>query len=109
MIDGEVEEIIRGLIDRAKNGDFRAQKLLLERMLPPLRSRAPTIGLPLIETPSEIVTAYSVVWAAVREGQLTLEDAERLVRLLEAKQKAIETSELAAEVERIKEHLELVR
>ncbi len=74
-------------------------------------SFAPTkIGpgrLPSIETPADISKAYDQIWSAVGAGEITLDEMERLSAFLEAKQKAIESVELVARLEKIGKFAEL--
>jgi len=107
LIEGEAEEIIGKLIEQAKDGDFASQKFIVERLLPLARSRTIRIALPNIDTPSDIVKAHDVIWAAVGAGQITLGDAADLHRLLEGKRQAFETADLAAMSEQLKEHMRI--
>jgi len=107
LIEGDAEEIILALIKKAKGGHFPAQKFLVERFLPPMRSRPISIGLPSIETPADIAKAIDQIWSAVGVGEITLDEAQQLLGLLDAKRRAISTADLAAEIEQIKEHMEI--
>jgi len=102
MVEDDVEAIIGGLVEKAKGGDFQAQKFLAERLLPRKRSRPLSIPLPVIETAADIVVAIDQIWSAVGLGMITPDESDQLLRLLEAKRKSIETVELAAELEQIK-------
>jgi len=105
LIDGKSEEIARALIKRAVKGDFQAEKFCLERLLPPQRSRPVTIALPNIESAEDILNAIDKIWAALSDGELTLDEATTLEDFVDAKREAIETVELASELERLNKHL----
>ena len=107
MLGGEIEDIIRQLIKAAKGGDIQASKFIVGRILPPTRSAPIEISLPSIESPGDIVDAHSIIWSAVGAGDITLDEAQSLTDFLEAKRKAIETTELTAEIERVKEYIRL--
>lgn len=107
LIDGKSEEIALALIKRAVKGDFPAVKFCLERLLPPQRSRPITVALPNIESAEDIRNAIDKIWAALSDGELTLDEATSLKDFINAKREAIETGELASELERLKKHLGL--
>ncbi len=107
LIDGKSEEIARAVIKRAIKGDFQAEKFCLERLLPPQRSRPVTVELPNIETAEDIQKAIDKIWTALSDGELTLDEATSLKDFVNAKREAIETAELASELEQIKKHLGL--
>ena len=96
MFGDETEDLARQLIEAGKGGDIQALKFIMGRILPPMRSAPIEISLPNIEVPSDIVDAHSVVWSAMRAGDITLDEAQSLTDILEAKRKAIETTEIAA-------------
>jgi Family of unknown function (DUF5681) len=109
IVDDEAGAIARKLIDQAKEGEPYALKLVIDRVLPRLRSRPITFPLPQINGPGDILKAHKVVLAAVGAGEITPDEAATVTGLLEATQKAIETTEMAADIERIMLHLELGR
>jgi len=101
-----LSEVIAALHKAAVDeGDVQAQKFLVSRFLPAARSQPLQFELPPIKTPSDIVTAFDAIWAAVGAGEISLEDMDRLRFFLEAKLKAIEGTELAAKIERIERHM----
>ena len=105
LIDGKSEEIARAVIKRAIKGDFQAEKFCLERLLPPQRSRPVTVELPNIETAEDIQKAIDKIWTALSDGELTLDEATSLKDFVNSKREAIETAELASELEQIRKHL----
>ena len=105
LIDGKSEEIVRAVIKRAVKGDFQAEKFCLERLLPPQRSRPVTVELPNIETAEDIQKAIDKIWTALSDGELTLDEATSLKDFVNSKREAIETAELASELEQIRKHL----
>jgi hypothetical protein len=102
LLQGEAESLVRMLIDRAKAGDMAALKICIDRLLPPCRSQPLSLQLPPIETPKDISRAHDFLWAAVGAGELGAQDLNRLTALLDGKLKAIETTDMAEEIERIK-------
>ena len=109
LLENDAEEIVTAIIEKAKAGDSTAQRLCFERIMPPMRSSVIQIDLPKLETAQDIMEGYDVLFDALGRGNLTLEELDRLSDVLENKRKAIETVVLAEEMDRIKEHVGLLR
>ncbi len=107
FLDDHCEEILEKVLQLALEGDRAVLKLLLERMLPPRRGRLIQFELSKTETAEQISTAYDEVMAAVADSIITIEDATDISRLLDGKLKALEMTELAAEMRDIKQHLRI--
>ncbi len=101
LLDGEAEEITRKAIELAKDGNLVALRLCLERILPPRRSRAIRLELSPLETPSDLPAVHDQILSAVTEGLITVDEAQAISSLLEAKRRAIETADLAKRLELI--------
>jgi len=104
VMEGDLKEVIGAVKSAALDGDVQAQKFYISRFVPPARSAPVQIELPPINTPTDILSAFDWIWAAVGAGEITLDDMDRLRVLLEARLKAIEVVELAARIERLEEH-----
>jgi hypothetical protein len=96
LLDGEGEAITRKAIEKALEGDTAALRLCLERIYPPRKSRPIALALPKIETPDDISKAQGTVIGAMAVGDITPEEANVVVGVLEAKRRSIETCELEA-------------
>ena len=107
LLQDEAENLTRTLINIAKAGDMAALKICMDRFLPPCRSQTLSLKLPPIETTDDIRQAYDFLWSAVGAGELSPQELSRLMGLLEGKLKAIETHQLADELEKIKAHLKI--
>ena len=78
-----VEDILKEVVGRAKEGEKNAMRLCMERMLAPKRERPVAIDLPVIETPADARKALAVVTAELAEGDLTITEATRLIGLIQ--------------------------
>ena len=107
LLENGAEEIVAAIIEKAKAGDSTAQRLCMKRIMPPIRSSVIQIVLPKLETPQDILKGYDSLFDALGQGDLTLEELDRLSDILENRRKAIETVVLAEEMERIKKHVGL--
>ena len=72
-----------------------------------MRSSIIQLDLPKLETPQDILKGYDALIEFLGQGDLTLEELDRLSDILENRRKAIETVVLAEEMERIKKHVGL--
>src|SRR6266852_982868 len=78
LLDGEAETITRKAIDMAKNGDLKAVRLCLERLLPARKERPVSIELPALNTPADAVAAAAAIVGAVAAGDLSPSEAVEL-------------------------------
>jgi Family of unknown function (DUF5681) len=78
-----VEDILKEVVGRAKEGEKNAMRLCMERMLAPKRERPVVIDLPVIETPADARKALAVVTTELAEGNLTITEATRLIGLIQ--------------------------
>jgi hypothetical protein len=98
LLDAEGEEITRKAIELAKFGDATALRLVLERLIPPVKERRLALELPKVETPAGFTGAIGAVLQAVGTGKITPGEGQALAGLLEAQRKNIETLELEARI-----------
>jgi tellurite resistance protein len=99
LMESEVEEVVRSVIDAAKGGDMTAARVVIERILPARKSRTVNLDLPKIQNPDDVVQAMSAVVAAVADGEIDPDEAETVARVIEVKRRSLETANLE---ERIK-------
>ncbi|ATQ68734.1 DUF5681 domain-containing protein [Methylosinus trichosporium] len=103
LLDGEAEKLTRKAIELALDGDGVALRLCLERIAPPRKDRPVGFPLPNIERPADAVAASAAILAAVAQGDLTPDEAERVLRLLAEHVKIVETTELEERLKRLEE------
>lgn len=91
----------------AKSGDTTALRLVLERLMPPLRARAEPITFKLTgETHTE---QSHTVLAAMSAGQLTPDQAAKMLDALAVATKIREVDELAARCAELEAELAVLR
>jgi hypothetical protein len=105
LLDEEGEAITRKAVERAKEGDPAALRLVLERLIPPVRERRLALDLPRVETPAGVTAAIGAVLEAVGAGKITPGEGQALAGLLEAQRKNLETLELEARIAAIEESI----
>lgn len=96
-LSGDVPEILAGLILAAKGGDVQAARLILERILPPVKAveQSVTLQLPKDGTLSSLGRA---VLKGVAEGQLAPGQGVMLLGSIGTLARVVEIDELAARV-----------
>ena len=96
----DVPEILAGLVLAAKGGDVQAARLILERILPPVKpiEQAVALQLPVDGT---LTAKASAVLSAAAAGDLAPGQAAQLIAALGTLAKISEVDELAARIERL--------
>jgi Family of unknown function (DUF5681) len=103
LLDGEAEGLLRKAIELALAGDVAALRLLVDRILPPLRDRPVSFSLPPLSTPADAIAAMAAIATAVSEGNLTPGEAAEISALVVNVVKAIEVAEIDARVRTLEE------
>jgi hypothetical protein len=96
LIDGEAEAVTRRIIEQAKAGEPHAQRLFMDRVLPPRRERYLQFDLPELKTPEHAPLAMAAVIRAVAEGQITLGEANEFAKLVQTYIQSLEVTEFAS-------------
>ena len=94
MLEGDHERLTRKAIDMALEGDGPALRLCLDRLAPPRKDAPISFALPPVSTAADIVVASTSVLAAVSEGEITPDEAGRVMALLTAHRAIIEVGDL---------------
>ena len=97
---GDVPEILAGLVLAAKGGDVQAARLILERILPPVKPIEQAVALQLPEGGTLTAKATAVLSAAAA-GDLPPGQAAQLIAALGTLAKISEVDELAARIEKL--------
>ena len=99
-IAAEVPEILAKLVQAAKAGDIQAARLVLERVLPPIKAteQSAPITLPIDGTLTAKATA---VLAATAAGQLAPGQAAQFMAALSAMAKIAEVDELETRITKL--------
>ena|ERR1700686_1515985 len=93
LIGNEAEDVIRVLVEAARNGNVSAAKVLLDRILPPARAGTGDVELPL---PSEqpLTAAADALIRAVSNGELAPSDAALIGTVLKTRAELTDLAEL---------------
>lgn len=98
LLEGEHEALTRKAIDKALEGDGMALRLCLDRIAPPRKDAPITFDLPPIKTAEDAISASSALLGAVAQGEVTPDEAGRVMSLLSGHRQLVETADLEARI-----------
>ncbi len=98
LLDGQHEALTKAAINKALEGDTTALRLCLDRIAPPRKDSPVTFTLPRIKSATDAVEASSALLAAVASGEVTPDEAGRVMALLTAHKAMVETGDLEARI-----------
>jgi hypothetical protein len=99
LLEGQHAALTQKAIDLALQGDGPALRLCLDRIAPVRKDAPLTFELPPITTAADTVTASSSLMAAVAGGEVTPDEAGRVMALLTAHRSLVEASEIERRLE----------
>ena len=103
LLDGEAETLTRRAIEKAKEGDSIALRLVLERIIPPRRERPIRIDLPALTSAADLTAAFAAVASAVAQGEITAGEGADVSSVLNAFMRAHELLEIEARLRKLEE------
>lgn len=95
------------VLTAAKKGDMQACRLILERLVPPIKPTAETVCFELDDT--DLPSAAKSILRAVAAGELPPDQGKALIEGLGAVARVIEVAELQKAVEELREQMEGMR
>jgi hypothetical protein len=98
LADGELEGIVKQVIEDAKAGDAKAREIVLARAWPARKSRRVQLDLPDVKSAEDIASAMGAVTRAVAEGEITPDEGQAVAAILESQRKAIELADIERRV-----------
>ncbi|MCB2052089.1 MAG: hypothetical protein KDE63_11745 [Novosphingobium sp.] len=98
MLDGQHEALTQAAISKALEGDTAALRLCLDRIAPPRKDAPVSFELPPIKSVADAVEASSALLAAVADGDVTPDEAGRVMALLTSHKAMVETGDLEVRI-----------
>lgn len=89
----EIQEICGSVIAQAKAGNMQAAKIILDRLLPPIKDKPIRIDLPKITSSNDLVRAIECITFAVGSGQISPLEGEAIARIIDIHIKTLELNE----------------
>ena len=99
LLEGQHEALTQKAVKKALEGDMTAMRLCLDRLAPPRKDAPIAFDLPAIKTAADTVSASSSLLDAVATGDVTPDEAGRVMALLSAHKALVETGELERRIE----------
>jgi len=98
LLEGQHEALTQAAINKALEGDGVALRLCLDRLAPPRKDAPVSFDLPPITTAADTVAASSALLDAVAAGEVTPDEAGRVMALLTAHKSLVEAGDLEARI-----------
>jgi len=99
LLEGEADALTRKAIEMAKDGDGPALRMCLDRLAPPRKDSPVCFDLPSIKSVADAVEASSALLSAVASGDVTPDEAARIMSLLTSHKVLVETGEFERRLE----------
>ena len=96
----DVPDILAGLVMAAKGGDVQAARLILERILPPVKAIEQAVELPLPDG-GTLTAQGRAVLSAVAMGELAPGQGAQLLAAISSLARVTELDELTARLEKL--------
>jgi hypothetical protein len=98
LMEGQADALTQTAIRKALEGDGVALRLCLERLAPPRKDTPIAFALPPIKTALDTVAASASLLDAVAAGEVTPDEAGRVMALLTAHKALVEAGDLEARI-----------
>jgi hypothetical protein len=102
MKEGDVELLVKRLIDNACLGNGAAIRAVFDRLFPKRRGAPVAFTLPPVRTAADVPTAYAAICDGVTNNELAPNEAETLIRSVQIMGRSLVEAEAAVEVLRIR-------
>ena len=99
LLEGEADALTRKAIEMAKEGDGPALRMCLDRLAPPRKDAPVCFDLSPIKSVADAVEASSALLSAVAGGDVTPDEAARIMSLLTSHKILVETGEFERRLE----------
>jgi len=93
LLEGQHAALTQKAIDKALEGDTVALRLCLDRLAPPRKDAPIVFELPPISSAADIVASSSSLLASVAAGEVTPDEAGRVMALLAAHRLIVEAGD----------------
>ncbi|MBV4522597.1 hypothetical protein KVG88_21255 [Pseudomonas sp. SWRI74] len=97
------EAVTRKILAAAKKGDMQACRLILERLVPPMKPTSEPVQFDLDDT--DLPSAARSIMRAVADGQLAPDQGKSLIDGLGAVARVIEVTELQKAIEELRQQI----
>lgn len=99
LIGDQHAELTKAAIDKALEGDTTALRLCLDRLAPARKDNPVSIDLPPVKTVQDAIGASEAIMGAVSRGEITPDEAGRVMALLHTHKQLVETGDIEKRLE----------
>jgi hypothetical protein len=103
LLEGDLETITQVCVDKAKEGDLMAIKLILNKLIPNARERRLSIKLPKVEGAANLPSVLAEVLELVNNGELTPGEGQTIAGIIESTRKGIELADIETRLRALEE------
>jgi hypothetical protein len=103
LAEGQAEQIIRKVFERAQDGDVSCLRMLVDRLWPQRKGQPVNVVMPPINTTEDVLSAIKSIWTALGEGRLTPEEASALSVVVDRSVHAIELHDITKRIAALEE------
>jgi hypothetical protein len=103
LLDGEAEALTRKALELALDGETRALRMCLDRVIPPRRQRPVQLAMPPVTSAADLGGAMAAITNAAARGMITAGEAAELARVVEIFVRAVETSDFERRLRQLEE------
>jgi hypothetical protein len=101
LMDADISEIVKAVIDKAKQGDMTAAKLVLDRVAPPPKGRALALNLPAVTDAESVLQCHASLLAALAHGVIDASEAESVAKILASFLRTLDSVDIEARLVRL--------
>ncbi|MGA8583057.1 MAG: hypothetical protein WB715_04350 [Roseiarcus sp.] len=91
LMQDDAEQVVRAVVEKAKQGDMTAARLIIERIAPVRKGRPITLDLPEAKTSADLAGAMASLVRAMATGEVTPDEAATIAGVFEIRRKTIES------------------
>ncbi len=101
LMQADATKIVEVALDKAKSGDAAFVRMVLDRIIPPVKDRPVTFDLPGIDSAQDAAVAAGAVLRAVADGDLTPIEAAEVSKIVSTYVTALEASDLEQRIAKL--------
>jgi hypothetical protein len=98
LAEGQAEQIIRKVFERAQEGDVSCMRMVVDRLWPQRKGQPLNVAMPPINTTEDVLSAIKSIWTALAEGRLTPDEASALSIVIDRSVQAIELHDITKRI-----------
>jgi hypothetical protein len=103
LAEGQAEQLFQKVLEGALGGDVSCLRMILDRLWPLRKGHPVNVVMPPINTSQDVLPAIASIWAAIREGRLTPDEASALSIVIDRSIQAIELHDITKRIAALEE------